>query len=336
MPLAPYRLARIVTLIITACIWWLVLLVVGWVFSGGNHAEHVSPITMITLATLALLLVPFFTAHGVLTNLLDAVLRERMAPPDLPEEPNTSSRSPWRAALLYTLTVGSLGAAFGYAWASGLPADTWTPGAFAWRLSQFGVLVCLVSAWLASGGAFVHEVRVPVARRRYAGELRGYLLWRHVLPHGAINAFINGAAAFALLPGPVAPGALVAAKLVVGDTLITCIVLTALLVPAVTTHARVDGRWGIMPPSAAGAPIAMSDAVLTPLLTSVGFVAVAAAVFWLSPWRLDVYQWAGYRTVIFGGYSAWLVGRVARAALHQAGASGGSAPSAAVQAAPPS
>ena len=38
----------------------------------------------------------------------------------------------------------------------------------------------------------------------------------------------------------------------------------------------------------------------------------------LVAWRPDVYGWAGYRALLFGGYSAWLAWRVASAAARPA------------------
>jgi hypothetical protein len=311
---APYALGRIVTVVITALIWWLILLVATLVFGGASRAPHVSPLTMANIGALSLLLVPFFTTHGVLINFRDALLRGRVSPPVLALGEEPVLHSPWRVSVFNMLCLGLLAATAAHAIGSRLPADTFTAGAFAWRLAPIGALLSGISAWIASGKQFTDQLRVAEPRRRFAGDLARYARLRHALPHGLVNALINGAAAFALLPDSDTLPGIVPASLLLGDTFITYCILTAVLVPTVTTHVRVDAAVGVAPTPTAGA-VPMYEAVLLPF--GLGFIQVLllAPLFWLVPFRPSVELWAVYRTLMFGGYAAWLSARVAVAAV---------------------
>jgi hypothetical protein len=316
--MAPYALGRIVTVIITALVWWVILLVTTLVFAGASQAQFVSPRAMTNIAALTLLLVPFFTTHGVLINFRDAMLRGRVRPPETTPSNELRARSPWRVALVSSLLLGSPAAVAAYLLGSRLPNATFTAGAFALRLAPIAALLGGVSAWFASGKPLVHELRVAEPHQRFAGDVSSYAVFRHALPHGVVNALINGAAAFALLPDAQSAAGNVPAKLLLGDTFITYCILTAILAPGVSTHARVDAATGVAPPMAAGSRLTMSEAVMLPLGVGLLQVALLAPLCWLSAFRPSVELWAVYRAVMFGGYAAWLSARVARAARTQA------------------
>lgn len=274
---------------------------------------------MAGIASLALWFAPLFTTQGVLTALMDGDMRGRFQPPRDAGRPTLSSQSPWAYALRNGMRFGvvlGLGACVLSARAA---TQTVTPAAFASRLALAGALLCGFTAWQVSGTFYLQEARVPRDRRGFRGTLRSYLVWRHALPQGVINAVINFAVTYAIFPAVVAgPSPVVPVAAVVRDTLFTAFLLNGIIGVGVTTHARVDSQWGIAPrldaQSLSGFPASrawrvVAAAVAVSLATT---FAVGLALHLSGVEGLGVHGWAAGRAVVFGLYPAWLAYVTAR------------------------
>jgi hypothetical protein len=318
LPPAPYALARFVTVLITVAVWFCLLLVMGFIFSGGASVKHVSPEVMANVAAMVFVFIPFFSAQGVLTGMMDGLLQQRIvlhATPDVA----LRSRNPWSVAAVLALCVGLPCAVVGHVLASGAALDTFTPGAFALKLASYGVLPCALTAWIVSGRPFLHETRVSQEHRRYDGDAMRYVWVRHVWPNALVNAVINFAVAYALTPGDLNDAqSLAPIELVVGDTLVTFLVLSALITGGVATHARVDRAWGIAPGLPSEGAGGMRRVILPKLLAGVAFTVFVGLGLWLTKQRaVAALPWAIYRGVVFGFYAGWVARDVALAKLRE-------------------
>jgi hypothetical protein len=298
---------------ITAAVWFCVLLLTGYIFSGGANVKYVTPEVMANVVALSFVFIPFFSTQGVLTGMMDGALQQRFLAPKAAPGETLRSRNPWLLAVVLAACFGMPAAAAGYLGAGGLPAETLTPGAFAWKLASFGVLLCGLTAFVVAGGPYLHETRVPQARRRVDGDAMQYVWARHVWPNTLVNLVINFAVAYALVPGKLSdPDSVAPNELVVGDTLVTCIVLCILMSAGVGTHARVDRAWGIAPLLEPDPKATMAAAVLPKLFAGVALTVAVAIALWLSGQQgLSAPVWAVYRGLLFGAYCGWLARDIA-------------------------
>ena len=317
LPPAPYGLARVVTVLITAVVWFCVLLVLGYIFSGGANVKYVTPDVMANIVAMSFVFIPFFSTQGVLTGMMDGLLQQRFVLPDATPDAALRSRSPWLPAAVLACCLGVPAAVMGYVWASGLPAETLTPGAFAWKLASHGVLLCALTAFIVAGKPYLHEARVPESKRRFDGDAMRYVWARHVWPNTLVNLIINFAVAYALVPGSLSDPASVAPnELVVGDTFVTCAVLCILMSAGVGTHARVDRAWGIAPLIEPSTDATLAGAVLPKFFAGIALTIVVGVALWLSGQRgLSALSWAVYRGIVFGAYCGWLARDIALAKL---------------------
>jgi hypothetical protein len=316
LPPANHNVARVFTTAITSTIWWFILYGAGYAFAGGSKVAHVSPLVMANLVAFSYVFIPYFATQGVLTSMLDGHIKGRILVPG-GEDPNARIENFWRTGLINALKFGLVPAGIGFALSITAGAESVTPGAFASRFAWGGTLICAVVAYLVAGEPFLKLTRVPRAQRMFSGDPKQYLFSHFALPHGVANAVINGVLAFALSPVTLAEGGMVPTKNVVGDLVITFLILTWLMVSGSKTQARIEAQWGIAP-EAAASEYAVPTAFLPAFFASFGFAIVMGFAFhFLGMTELSVYLWVVLRGVVFGLYTAWVSRRVAQAMLNE-------------------
>jgi hypothetical protein len=318
-PAAPHHVARIFTTVITAAVWCGILLLTGYASVGGFKKEvvHAAPVIMANVAAWGLLFIPYFATQGVLISMLDGVTKKRILAPDAIDKATAHVSNPWRLGAIHALVVGLVPAAVAYFLGIRAGVDTMTPGGFAVRYAMAGTLLCAGIAWTVAGDPFMRIARLPRELRVFQGDPKRYLSTHFAWPHGIANAIINGALAFLLSPVSFAEaGAIVPTKNVVGDLVITFLVLTWLITSGTKTQARVETQWGIAPPAAASSN-AVPTAFLVAFFAGIGFSIVAGIAFAVTKTPgLSIVSWAFFRGIVFGVYSAWLSARVAAATIN--------------------
>jgi hypothetical protein len=239
----PYRVARAFAVAVTVVVWAGILAAVGWIF-GAMLARPVVSVLAVQLSLgLVIPMVALFSAHGVLTGMVDAYTQGRFTSPMAMPRVAPVGRNPWHAGALAALVVGvpvaglaSLLVARGQAPMGGLSAD-----AYVAVLGGVGLGTSAIVAWWKSGKPLVRLVAAADAGWRYPSGARPYLLRHHVAPHGAANAWINGWVAVALTPATGwAP-----MSLVVGDAFVAGAVVAAAVSFGARNHARSDMRAGL-------------------------------------------------------------------------------------------
>jgi hypothetical protein len=316
---SPLPVARAITTVITSAIWWCLLFVAGWLFSGNaGKVDHVAPVVAANLTAVSYLLVPYFVTEGVLMSMLGTLMKKRIVMPEVREDPNARPSNPWVWGAVHAATIGVVAAVIGYMVASRVAPDTLTPSAFGVRYAWGGTALCAIVSWFVSGRLFLKQARVPAANRPYTGDVNRYLWTRYILPHGIVNFVINGALAFALSPVSIKEvGAVVPSEVVVGDTVITLIVLTWLVSSGAKGMAHVETEWGIATHDFT-ADLNMPSAFLPMFFSGIGFCIVLGIAFaWFDVPGLSVMTWAVFRGVFFGAYCGWVARRCAQASINE-------------------
>lgn len=314
---SPLIAVRVITTCITSAIWWVILYLAGWLFSGAGKVDFVTPEVMANLTAMSYLFVPYFVSEGVIVSMLGTYMKGRIIMPPITEDPKLRPSNPWLWGLMNAAVVGGAAAVIGYMICKGATPDTLTPSAFGVRYAWGGTALCAIVAFFVSGGPFLRQVRVPAQNRPFAGGLQTYLWTRFMLPHGIANLVINAALAFALAPVSPDPAARVPNEVVIGDGVIALIVLTWLISSGAKGLAQADAAWGIAPHDFR-ADLHMPAAFLPCFFSGIGVcivLGIGFAVFDVE--GLSIVGWAVLRGVAFGVYCGWLAKRCARAAINE-------------------
>jgi hypothetical protein len=315
---SPLPVVRAFTTIITSAIWWVLLFVAGWAFAGGGKVDHPTPLVMANLTAASYLFVPFFVTEGVLMSMLGTLMKKRIIMPEVREVANARPSNPWLWGAIHALTIGVVAAVIGYLISSRATPDSLTPSQFAVRYAWGGTVLCAIVAWFVSGRLFLKQVEVPAANRPFHGDVNKYLWTRYILPHGISNMLINGALAFALAPvSASAPGGIVPTEVVIGDLVITFVVLTWLVSSGAKAMAHVETEWGIAIHDFT-ADLNMPSAFLPTFFSGIGLAIVLGVAFaWFDVPGLSVMSWVVFRGVIFGAYCGWVAKRCAQASINE-------------------
>ncbi|HKU37731.1 MAG TPA: hypothetical protein VJR89_06275 [Polyangiales bacterium] len=317
---SPLIAVRIITTVITSAVWWVILFIAGWLFSGAGKVDFVTPQVMANLTAASYVFVPYFVTEGALVSMLGTYLKQRIIMPPVTEDPKARPSNPWLWGALHAALFGVLAAWFGYMVCKGAQPDTLTPSAFGVRYAWGGTALCAIVAFIVSGPVFLRQVRVPAQNRPFAGGLNKYLWTRFILPHGIANFVINGLLAFALAPAGFAfadPAARVPNEVVIGDGVIALAVLTWIIASGAKGLARSDAEWGIAPHDFR-ADLHMPAAFLPCFFSGIGFCIVLGIAFaWFDVEGLSIYQWAWLRAIGFGVYCGWCAKRCARASINE-------------------
>jgi hypothetical protein len=279
LPQAPYKVARIFTVLVSAGIWFVLLAILGFLFSSALASPLISLVNVQVMVAFTLPMAALLSAHGVLTGMLDGYTRQHFMPPEgVVERKDPKPANPWLLGLLLFPTVGVpvaviyvLVLQFFYAESGGM-----TPAWSAAWLACSGWVSSAAAAFFTSGRPFLRELSVPEANRRYPGSSGAYLLLRHALPNGAANLVINAAVALAIFPHREggAPAALV-----LGDVFIATFVISMFVIHGARTHAMGDRRWGVMAPTESETSPGALARIGVALGLAVVLLAVAALVY---------------------------------------------------------
>jgi len=254
-----YGTARAATVLMTACAFCAILLVLGTGLVAALTHDVLGLEHARAIAALGLLFVTFFAGHAGELGLLDGYSQGKVQlPTALPvtASPATGGAySPWRAGLASAACVGMPSSALAFAllprlWPNGVARER-----FVWHFATAGAVLAglIVLRW--TGRHFLHEARLPAAQRGFVGSPTSYLWWRHALPQGLVNLAINAWIGIALAPGRTSdPSALVPRTLVQTDLVGTALVLVLVIAAGVRTQARFDVRWGVIAPSLEAPP----------------------------------------------------------------------------------
>lgn len=253
----PYRVARIVGVVISAVVWAGILAVAGTAISGAMAIDGLSLGEAQGFFVVICLFVPLFTGQGVVIGMMEGLLDGRFEPPAPPAPPADAARfvqSPWQHGLGQMLRIGAPAAA----------VSLWlVPTAFAAGVDRWALVGGLVAtgatlamlAGASSHAAFLRALSVPAGQRPYHGDVAGYLGRRQLLPHVLTNIAINAAVGVAVVARPqglfrsIAP-----AEVVVGDTVIMAFIIAVAVFAGARTQARTDARWGVLAAQDAAAP----------------------------------------------------------------------------------
>lgn len=316
---APLIVVRVLTTVITSAIWWVILFIAGWLFSGAGKVDFVSPEVMANVAAVGYLFVPFFVSEGVLVSMLGAHLQKRIILPPITEDPKARPQNPFVWGVVNAVTIGALAAYVGHMIGQGAKPDTLTPSEFGVRFAWGGTLLVAIVAFFMSGAPFMRQLRVPAQNRPYAGSAMQYLLTRYALPHGISNFVINGALAFALSPVSIAdPTARVPNENVIGDGVIASAVLVWIISSGAKGMARVETAWGIARYDYRR-NLHMPAAFLPVFFAAIGVCIVLGIAFaWFDVEGITVYTWAWLRAIGFGVFCGWCALRCAQASINEA------------------
>jgi hypothetical protein len=241
-PVVSFPVARAFAVVVTLAVWSVILAAAGMVFGHMLARPAVSPLALQVSLGIVVPLVGLFTAHGVLTGMLDGYVQGRFTPPR--SAGPAAARNPWAHGLLACFVVGAPVAVAGMVavgWVVG-PGPALTPRAYAGTMGGLGLLVSGVVAWWMSGGPCARLLAAGEANHRYPGSPSRYLLRRHAGPQGAANLWINGWVAVALTPADGwAPAALVT-----GDAFVAGVIIAAAASFGARNHARADARSGLL------------------------------------------------------------------------------------------
>ncbi len=322
-PAVAYAVARAFTVVLTSVIWSVLLALVGFVFAGLITDGVLSASAAAYLMAAIFVFVPLFAAQGVQVGMIEGLAKgDFLLPPGLDGAGGTTSGgpparqgtgNPWTTGVRWALALGAPAALTAYLAAPALWPSGLTRGSFVLLLVCCGALLAAVTAYFVCGRRFLREALVPLGQRRWNGSRREYLLLRHALPNGLANAVINALVAFVVFPRPTLdPATTMGAEMVVGDTLITLLILTGAVTAGARGHARSDLRWGVVAAEPQGSAPGMGGQVLRLLGVSLALTVGQATVFYLGGIAsCSLYQFAAWRAVAFGLYPAFVAYRVA-------------------------
>jgi hypothetical protein len=329
-PAVAFTTARAFTVALTVCMWSGILVLVGFVFSGLISRDTVSAAAAGYLMAATFIFIPLFAAQGVLLGMIEGLARgdfllptgldgtrgAPFAPEHIPERP----ANPWSLGLLWSLGLGAPAAllallAAPWLWPLGLSR------AFCGLiLVCCGALLAATTSFFVSGRVFLRQALIPPRNRSWTGTRGGYLCMRHALPNGLVNAIINALVAFVVFPQPsLDPNNAMDRQMMVGDTLITLMILTAAVMTGARAHARSDLRWGVVAADTERKAPGIGGQVLRLLGVSLAATASLFAVLYLGGVESCSLPWfVAWRAAAFGAYpalTAYLVARWAPGSL---------------------
>jgi hypothetical protein len=246
---------------------------------------------------------------------LRRVLDGKIVLPDDGVDAGASPGNAWWASAVNALKYGALPAIAAFVLANNSTSAI-SAGQFAvLQVLCFTPFVAFV-VFSVGGRPLLQATRVPRGKSRFDGDPAAYLRAHFMIPQAFTNAVLNAAIAFLISPVPFAGGtAMVPARNVVVDAVITFVILTWLVGSAARSQARTEAAWGIAPKGAAGSQSVLKG-FLIPLFGAVGFAVALGVLFTITHTAaIGIYSWAAFRGIVFGVYAAWLSKSVAQAAL---------------------
>jgi hypothetical protein len=311
----PFKQYRVVTTVISAAIWAVMLYFGGFWIAGGSHVTHVAPIAMALGLFFNFLFIPYFATHSVLMGGLRRVLDAKVVLPDDGVDAGAQPGNAWWASAINALKYGAPPAIAAFVLAINSTSEI-SARQFAVTQAVFGALLAAVVVFAVGGRPLLQATRVPRGKSRFDSDPAAYLRTHFMIPHAFTNCVLNAAIAFLISPVPFAGGAaMVPTRNVVVDAVITFIILTWLVGSGARSQARTEGAWGIAPKSAAGSQSVLKG-FLIPLFGGIGFAVALGVLFTVTHTAaIGIYSWAAFRGIVFGAYTMWLSKSVAQAAL---------------------